>query len=100
MGLIESWSRYLNQGGTHDLLLPPGFMPQPGFLPDVVFEKSQIRSRLWQAIAQLPPRERKAIWLYYFAEMTNEEVGAILEVNGSRVSQLRASAIQRLKKLL
>ena len=52
------------------------------------------------AIASLPPRERKVIGLYYYAEATMKQIGAEIGVNESRVSQLHARAIQRLKKAL
>jgi len=52
------------------------------------------------AIAALPPRERKVIGLYYYAEATMKQIGAEIGVNESRVSQLHARAIQRLKKSL
>jgi hypothetical protein len=48
----------------------------------------------------LPPRERKVISMYYFGEVTMKEIGAEIGVNESRVSQLHARAIQRLRKAL
>ena len=48
----------------------------------------------------LPPRERKVIGLYYYAEATMKQIGAEIGVNESRVSQLHARAIQRLRKAL
>src|SRR5918993_532695 len=53
--------------------------------------------RLRAAIAKLPPRERKVIRLYYFGEATMKQIGAEIGVNESRVSQLHARAIQRLR---
>ena len=52
------------------------------------------------AIASLPPRERKVIGLYYYGEATMKQIGAEIGVNESRVSQLHARAIQRLRKAL
>ena len=59
-----------------------------------------MRDRVRAAIASLPPRERKVIGLYYYAEATMKQIGAEIGVNESRVSQLHARAIQRLKKSL
>src|ERR671913_462591 len=56
--------------------------------------------RLRAAIAKLPPRERKVIRLYYFGEATMKQIGAEIGVNESRVSQLHARAIQRLRDAL
>ena len=52
------------------------------------------------AIASLPPRERKVIAIYYYAEATMKQIGAEIGVNESRVSQLHARAVQRLRKAL
>jgi hypothetical protein len=48
----------------------------------------------------LPPRERKVIGMYYYAEATMKQIGAEIGVNESRVSQLHARAVQRLRKAL
>jgi RNA polymerase sigma factor for flagellar operon FliA len=48
----------------------------------------------------LPPRERKVIGLYYYGEATMKQIGAEIGVNESRVSQLHARAVQRLRKAL
>jgi RNA polymerase sigma factor for flagellar operon FliA len=52
------------------------------------------------AIASLPPRERKVIAMYYYAEATMKQIGAEIGVNESRVSQLHARAVQRLRNAL
>ena len=49
--------------------------------------------------SSLPPRERKVIGLYYYGEATMKQIGAEIGVNDSRVSQLHARAIQRLRKV-
>ena len=52
------------------------------------------------AIASLPPREQKVIGLYYYKEATMKQIGAEIGVNESRVSQLHARAIGRLRDAL
>jgi RNA polymerase sigma factor for flagellar operon FliA len=52
------------------------------------------------ALAQLPPRERRILSLYYFQEATMRQIGDAIGVNESRVSQLHARAIDRLRKIL
>ncbi len=59
-----------------------------------------MRDRVRAAIASLPPRERKVVGMYYYGESTMKQIGAAIGVNESRVSQLHARAIQRLRKAL
>ena len=56
--------------------------------------------RVRNAIATLPPREQRVIALYYYNEVTMKDIGAELGVNESRVSQLHARAIRRLREAL
>ena len=53
-----------------------------------------------KALAQLPARERRIVGLYYFGEATMKQIGDAIGVNESRVSQLHARALDRLKRLL
>jgi RNA polymerase sigma factor FliA len=78
-----------------DVCLPP---EQPA--PDRVYESCETKDRVRRAIASLPARERKVIALYYYRDVTMKQIGAEIGVNESRVSQLHARAIQRLKKSL
>lgn len=78
-----------------DVCLPP---EQPA--PDRVYESCETKERVRRAIASLPARERKVIALYYYRDVTMKQIGAEIGVNESRVSQLHARAIQRLKKSL
>src|SRR5262249_7181746 len=52
------------------------------------------------ALGSLPWRERKVIGLYYYGEVTMKEIGAEIGVNESRVSQLHARALRRLRESL
>ena len=61
---------------------------------------SEFRARLATAIAALPERESRLLSLYYAEELNLREIGAILEVNESRVSQLHSQAISRLRVML
>ena len=64
------------------------------------YEEQEVRDRIRAAIASLPPRERRVVALYYYAEATMKQIGAEIGVNESRVSQLHARAVQRLRKAL
>lgn len=72
----------------------------PHLIPSSIFEKAEIRNILISAIDDLPKKERLVISLYYYDELTMLEIGEILGVNESRVSQLHSRAIHRLKARL
>src|SRR5688500_3894709 len=80
--------------------LPTALVPSEPIAPDRAYEELEVRDRVRAAIASLPPRERKVVGLYYYAEATMKQIGAEIGVNESRVSQLHARAIQRLRKAL
>jgi RNA polymerase sigma factor FliA len=60
----------------------------------------EMRERLTEAINHLPERERLVMTLYYYEEMTMKEIGIILGVLQSRVSQIHASAVLHLRARL
>ena len=62
--------------------------------------RSRVRDRVRAAIESLPWRERKVIGLYYYGEVTMKQIGAEIGVNESRVTQLHARAIRRLRDAL
>ena len=55
---------------------------------------------LTRAIAELPDKERQVLTLYYYEELTMKEVGVILGVGESRVSQIHSMAVIRLRARL
>jgi RNA polymerase sigma factor for flagellar operon FliA len=61
---------------------------------------SEMRERLSQAIGELPERERLVMTLYYYEETTMKEIGLILGVVESRISQIHASAVLHLRARL
>ena len=75
-------------------------MPSEPDAPDAAYEKAETRERVRAAIQSLPWRERKVIGLYYYGEVTMKQIGAEIGVNESRVSQLHARAIRRLRDAL
>ncbi|OIP40960.1 RNA polymerase sigma factor WhiG [Candidatus Desantisbacteria bacterium CG2_30_40_21] len=72
--------------------------PEKG--PDVLAEKEDIRNILVDAIDKLPEREREIIALYYYDKLTLKEIGKVLNVTESRISQLHSKAILRLRGYL
>jgi RNA polymerase sigma factor FliA len=65
--------------------------------PTFIVEKKQIRAILGKCIDDLPEKERLVLSLYYFEGLTMKEVGKVLDVTESRVSQLHSKAVLRLK---
>lgn len=65
--------------------------------PDSISEKEEIIKVLANAIKQLPDKEQKVLILYYYEELTLKEIGQVLNITESRVSQLHTKAIFRLK---
>ncbi|EMH4162234.1 RNA polymerase sigma factor FliA [Pluralibacter gergoviae] len=59
--------------------------------------ESNLRQRVMEAIEALPEREQLVLTLYYQEELNLKEIGAVLEVGESRVSQLHSQAIKRLR---
>jgi RNA polymerase sigma factor for flagellar operon FliA len=59
--------------------------------------RSEMKEILTRAIAELPEKERQVLALYYFEELTMKEVGAVLGVGESRVSQIHSIAVVRLR---
>ena len=65
--------------------------------PSRMLDLSEMKSRLAAAIDALPKREKIVIALYYYENLTLREIGEVLGVTESRVSQLHTKAILRLK---
>ena len=61
---------------------------------------ADLREQVGAALAQLPERERIVVTLYYYEELTLREIGEVLDVTESRVSQLLTKASLRLRPLL
>ncbi len=68
--------------------------------PNFKIEREEVKQTLIEAIKALPPREKEVIALYYYEELTLKEIGLVLGVTESRVSQLHSKAIFRLKAKL
>lgn len=97
---IESTSPLANADSINEVNLPLGMVPAEPTAPDKACEVKEVRASVRAAISALPPRERKVIGMYYYGEITMKEIGAEIGVNESRVSQLHARAVQRLRKSL
>jgi RNA polymerase sigma factor for flagellar operon FliA len=68
--------------------------------PFVMLEAGERRALLGRFVDRLPERERQVLALYYHEELTMNEIGSVLGVTESRVSQIHSSAILRLQAAL
>ena len=97
---IESTSPLASADSADESTLPAALLPSEPERPDNAYEKMEVRDRVRNAIQSLPWRERKVIALYYYGEVTMKQIGQSIGVNESRVSQLHARAIRRLRDSL
>ncbi len=68
--------------------------------PMEVLEEKDVKKELELALKRLPERERMILVLYYHENMTLKEIGETIEVSESRVCQLHAQAVMKLKNIL
>ncbi len=92
VGLISASTR----GQEGDDLPPPDFPGTPDLQPDIMCAREQLRSALSTAMRTLPERYQKVVTLYYSNEMTMKEIGGVLGINESRVSQIHKSALEKM----
>ena len=68
--------------------------------PDMFIETKERKTLIQDVIQELPTQEKKVLVLYYFEEITLREIGLVLGVSESRVSQIHTKAILRLRSRL
>jgi RNA polymerase sigma factor for flagellar operon FliA len=59
--------------------------------------RAEMTTLLARAVSELPPREKEVLALYHYEELTMKEVGAVLGIGESRVSQIHSTALLRLR---
>jgi RNA polymerase sigma factor FliA len=98
IALDELWNTNDQNGDSVSLLdtLPDHTTPSP----EAVVDQGELRDRIATAIAALPEREKLVIALYYYENLTLREIGEVLGVTESRVSQLHTKAVLRLRSKL
>ncbi len=69
----------------------------PAYEPDNVIDEEEVKQILAEAIENLPEKERIVITLYYYEDLTLREIGEVLEVTESRVSQIHSKATANLR---
>jgi len=95
-GLTIGSFENMNDGEDGDSFL--NYYPDDGSNdPYARFESNELTRILAAAIEELPEKERLVLSLYYYEELTMKEIGVLLGVNESRVSQLHTKAMLRLR---
>lgn len=95
---IESTS-VLTADGNADWA-PDWILPRPAASPHEEHELRETQSRIRAVVAALPCAERKVVGMYYYGGVTMREIGSVLGASESRVSQLHAAGLERLRRRL
>ena len=96
VGLISASTR----ANESDDLPAPDFPSKPETQPDSICAREQLRGLLGIAMKTLPERYQRVVTLYYQNEMTMKEIGGVLGINESRVSQIHKSALEKMATAL
>ena len=68
--------------------------------PEARVAQEQFMDTLMASIESLPERERTVVSLYYVEEMNLKEIGAVLDVSESRISQILSSSVKKLRSYI
>ncbi len=82
-----------NKQNLYDVIEDSGYIKA-----DEQIEDSEMKRLLLRAIKKLPEKTRLAITLYYYEKLTFKEIGKILNVSESRISQIHSETMAKLKK--
>ena len=80
----------------HEDLPMPEYPSAPDTQPDHMCAREQLRFHLGEAMTTLPERYKRVVALYYDKDMTMKEIGGVLGINESRVSQIHKSALEKM----
>lgn len=109
---LSDYQDMLSDGGGHQLVYYEDFHDNEGsdsFLDRYAVDDADplrslldgdFRQAVIDAIDALPPREKILMGLYYEEELNLKEIGAVMGVSESRVSQLHTQAVARLRAAL
>ena len=97
LGSIEE---LLPEGEDRGLLLRYGLDSDEDHGPHAQAERGELKGILAGSIRDLPEKERTVVTLYYYEELTMKEIGHVLGISESRISQLHTKAILRIRSQL
>jgi len=75
-------------------------IPDGGESPGALLERSELRGQLAEAIERMPEREKMVLTLYYFENLTLSQIGEVIGVTESRVSQIHTKSVLQLRSRL
>jgi RNA polymerase sigma factor for flagellar operon FliA len=96
VGLISISGRRPDQ----EDLPAPDYPAKQDTQPDAMCAHEQLHQLLWSAMKKLPERYQKVVVLYYTKDMTMREIGGVLGINESRVSQIHKAALEKMQTAL
>jgi RNA polymerase sigma factor for flagellar operon FliA len=96
VGLISASTRSAEQ----EDMPAPDFPAKAESQPDRICARMELRGVLSTAMKTLPERYQKVVSLYYSSEMTMKEIGGVLGINESRVSQIHKIALEKMAGVL
>jgi RNA polymerase sigma factor for flagellar operon FliA len=81
--------------GTRDLIESAPAKPEEN--PFVQCLRSEMRQHLAQAMSNLSQKEKQVLSLYYFEQLTIQEIASMLNINSSRISQIHSAGLAKLR---
>jgi RNA polymerase sigma factor FliA len=97
LALDDLWTFADPEGGGGQISVLDTLQDPGAIDPETEAHASELKDRLADAIESLPERERLVVALYYYENLTLREIGEVLGVTESRVSQLHTKAVLALR---
>jgi len=97
LALDDLWTFADPEGGGGQISVLDTIHDPNAVDPEIEAQASELKDRLADAIESLPERERLVVALYYYENLTLREIGEVLGVTESRVSQLHTKAVLGLR---
>jgi RNA polymerase sigma factor FliA len=96
VGLVSASTR----ANENEDLPAPDFPTSPDHHPDSICAREELKTLLKTALHTLPERYQRVVMLYYSNELTMKEIGNMLGINESRVSQIHKAALEKMANAL
>ena len=96
-GAARQFETYSMEVVTEEVMSLP---EQSSRQPEAIVEEAEMMEALTEAIDSLPERDNLVISLYYVEEMNLREIGEVLGVSESRVSQILSANVKKLRAQL
>jgi len=97
LALDDLWTFADPEGGGGQISVLDTLQDPGAIDPEAEAQTSELKDRLADSIESLPERERLVVALYYYENLTLREIGEVLGVTESRVSQLHTKAVLALR---